>query len=421
MVNKQRFKFRGRRLRRKFTTTNGIHHTRLISPEIDLSGFTAVMIQFNQMYDWFANPAPIAGVATRSGGGDWSNVWMITPTEDLGPEIIYIEVSNEDVGNSDFQFCLFLNGDMYNINYWFVDNLMVFNPLELDAEMLSITTPCYLAGPTEITGSFKSYGTTQISSVDIEWEANGNTYPTTISGLTLNFGDTHNFTCDDLFNFPIGSYELKLRIVSVNGIPDDNPENNEVIRSLCMISNTVAKKPCVEGFTSSTCLTCAGFNDQFNPWFENHSNDITLIKYQMNWPPPGDIYYTEEGGFRRALYDVTGIPSLFINGSFVGTPGLVPLMPEVQSAYDAAIMHPGIMSIASSYLLNGTVIDIEVAVLPFAGVPDAIIHMVVFENLTTGNIGSNGETEFVNVMMKMVPDAEGTAASLADRNLLRNL
>ncbi len=35
-------------------------------------------------------------------------------------------------------------------------------------------------------------------------------------------------------------------------------------------------------------------------------------------------------------------------------------------------------------------------------------HIVVVEKLTTGNVGSNGETEFHNVMMKMLPDASGT-------------
>mgnify|MGYP006211138617 CR=1 FL=1 len=36
-------------------------------------------------------------------------------------------------------------------------------------------------------------------------------------------------------------------------------------------------------------------------------------------------------------------------------------------------------------------------------------HVVaVIEKTTTGNIGSNGETSFKHVMMKMVPDASGT-------------
>lgn len=399
----------------EFTTTNGIHHSRLISPEIDLTGLTTIMVQFNQMFDWFANPAPITGVATRSGGGDWNDVWMITQTGDVGPEVVYIAVSNDDVGAEDFQICLYLNGDMYNVNYWYIDDIMVFVPLTLDAEMLSITTPCYIGGPTEIKGIFRSYGATQITSIDIEWEANGNIYSTNISGLSLNFGDTYNFTCDDLFSLPIGSYELKVRIVNVNGISDDNPDNNQLIRQTCVVSNTVAKKPCLEEFTSSTCLTCAGFNDLFTPWLEDQADNITLIKYQMNWPPPGDIYYTEEGGIRRALYDVVGIPSLFCNGSFVGTQGMVPMITEVNEAYNEALAQAGIMNIAASHILNGTEMDISTTILPYAVIPNGIVHIIVFEYLTTGNVGSNGETEFVHVMMKMVPDANGTAVNLSDR------
>jgi hypothetical protein len=42
------------------------------------------------------------------------------------------------------------------------------------------------------------------------------------------------------------------------------------------------------------------------------------------------------------------------------------------------------------------------------------LHIAVVEKTTTGNATSNGETEFKNVMMKMVPDANGTAVNATD-------
>ncbi|MDV7400062.1 hypothetical protein RZS08_52085, partial [Arthrospira platensis SPKY1] len=36
------------------------------------------------------------------------------------------------------------------------------------------------------------------------------------------------------------------------------------------------------------------------------------------------------------------------------------------------------------------------------------LHVVFIELLTTGNVASNGETSFKHVMMKMMPDANGT-------------
>ena len=37
-----------------------------------------------------------------------------------------------------------------------------------------------------------------------------------------------------------------------------------------------------------------------------------------------------------------------------------------------------------------------------------VAHIVIVEKTTMGNVGNNGETEFHNVMMKMLPDASGT-------------
>lgn len=59
--------------------------------------------------------------------------------------------------------------------------------------------------------------------------------------------------------------------------------------------------------------------------------------------------------------------------------------------------------------------DIDVTILPYANFSNFKLHVVVFENLTTGNVGTNGETEFEHVMMKMVPDASGTTINLVDR------
>ena len=37
------------------------------------------------------------------------------------------------------------------------------------------------------------------------------------------------------------------------------------------------------------------------------------------------------------------------------------------------------------------------------------------EYITTGNVSTNGETQFEHVMMKMVPGANGTTVNLTDR------
>jgi len=130
----------------------------------------------------------------------------------------------------------------------------------------------------------------------------------------------------------------------------------------------------------------------------------------MNWPGAGDPYYTAEGGVRRDYYGVSGVPAVYVNGDYIGYQ-----FGGVQPAFDAAILMPGLLNMVSSHTLDGTEMSVEVTIVPYANFENYILHVAIFEFLTTENVASNGETEFEHVMMKMVPDAYGTTVNLVDR------
>jgi hypothetical protein len=394
-----------------FTWIQQTSVTHLISPEIDLTGLTSVNLTFRHFYDDFSGAGPLAGVATRSGGGSWNSIWEINPGSNVGPQELTFEIDNGDVGASDFQIAFYLNGNMYNIDYWYIDDVWLYLPLNVDASMSAITTPGYVNGPTEVMGTVKNLGSDQITSLEISWQIDeGDVYTTSFTGLSINFGATYDFTCEDMFELPIGGYDLKVWIVNVNGSPDQDPTNDMLMKPVSVVSYTVPKTPCFEEFTSSTCPPCATFNAQFVPWCEQHADEITLIKYQMNWPGSGDPYYTAEGGVRRNWYGVTWVPWLVGEGAFVNTN-----IGAVQAKFDEAMAQPGLLDIASTHSLDGTVMSITTNILPFADFTNFKVVINVFEWLTTENATTNGETEFENVMMKMVPDANGTNTDLMDR------
>lgn len=396
----------------KFTYAQQITVSRLISPTIDLTTFESVTLRFSHFYDNYSGTDPKIGVATRSGAkGEWTSVWEVGPSGDLGPETLIIEIDNDDVGTSDFQFCFYLDGNLYNMDYWYIDNVNLYSPFQLDAELTSITTPTYLNGPTEVGGVVSNWGQDYIVSLDIDWQIdNGDVNSTSIMGLAIGTGESYDFVCDQLLDLPIGTYDLNVWITNANGSSDNNQDNDSLTKTVNEVSNLVQRTPCFEEFTSSTCSPCAGYNQDFVPWSNNHADEITLVKYQMSWPGSGDPYYTEEGGVRRGYYGVSWVPWQIADGMQIETN-----IGAVNSFFDDAMANPSFVGIVGNHSITGTTIDVSATVLPFAGLVNSRVHIIVFENVTTENTGSNGETEFHHVMMKMIPDANGTSIDFTDR------
>jgi hypothetical protein len=385
--------------------------SRLISPQVDLTGLTSVTLKFNYYYNHNTGEGPAIGVATCSGGDSWSTVWEVIPVSNQGPEFMSLDIANPDVGQPDFQFCFYVAGDFNNLDFWYLDNIMLFRLLNLDGCMVALSTPSCIRDSVEVKGSVKNMGLTDINSLEIHWQVDkGDVHSTLFEGLNKPTFYQYNFTCDGMFAYPAGSYNLKLWIKSVNGIADDFAGNDTLEKTISVASHTVARKPCFEEFTSSTCAPCAYFNASFIPWCNEHEESITLVKYQMNWPSPGDPYYTPEAGERRIYCGVSWVPWLTVNGGYVNNNII-----DVQMAYEAAIQQPGMLKLVSSHSFDGTEITIHSTALPFARFNNLSMHMIVIEKVTTGNVGTNGETEFHHVMMKMIPDAGGTLLNLDDR------
>lgn len=171
------------------------------------------------------------------------------------------------------------------------------------------------------------------------------------------------------------------------------------------VKETVALKPLYEMFTSSTCAPCAYANPIFDVMMDANPGTHSLIKYQMNWPGSGDPYYTAEGGVRRTYYSVTGVPNLFVNAQEESPSGV---SQEIYDSYQTWTTSLEIEVLAAEIDLDN-VITIEANLNALDSYEAGLIaHVVVVEKLTVENVASNGETEFHNVMLKMLPNASGT-------------
>ncbi len=379
---------------------------RLMSPAMNMTGVNSVTLIFKHNYDKYASPSPTIGVATKSSGA-WNPVWTMVPSSDTGPEEIQVTINNSDLNKPNFQISFYVTGTIQNMNHWYFDNILLMVPLELDGKISGITIPGTITSPQEVGGVFQNIGSTAITDFSVGFEAyNGMIYDTSFTGLNLEMFDAFDFTFDQMWVQPFGTHNINMWINNVNGITDDNPGNDTVTKSITYIANILPRKVTFEEFTSSTCGPCASFNSGFVPWCESHP-DIMLVKYQMNWPGAGDPYYTAEGGTRRNYYGVSYVPDLFYNGARINAS-----VSAVQTSYNQGLALTSYIDIASSFTITGTTINITTNLLPWDNVGNVRVHNIVIEKVTTGNVSSNGETEFHHVMMDMIPDANGASVNL---------
>lgn len=381
---------------------------RLISPLIDLTGQTSVIIQFKHMFE---GGNFTLGVDTRANYSAWTNVWTLNTTGSIAGSSVIIPVSNANVGSNKFQLALYINGNSSNMLNWYFDDIQILAPLALDAMMAGTDVPNSFMHAKEVSGKVANLGTTPITSLDVNWQLDeGTIYTTHFEGLNIALGEQFSYTCNDSINVVPGTYNFKVWVSGVNGgtTPDDNPDNDMLSKDITVHEYFALRRPMFEEFTSSTCGPCAGFNSSvLNPFIEAHGNELTLVKYQMNWPGAGDPYYTAEGGVRRTYYGVSYVPDMFIDGTRVNTDAT-----GVNNGFNNSIATQSFVAINSTHLIDGNNVVIRATIKPYDTYQGVKAHIAVVERITTQNVATNGETEFHNVMMKMVPNADGSTVNL---------
>lgn len=383
---------------------------RIISPQINTTGATKLIIRFKHMLEKAGSTPFIIGVDTKSGGA-WTNVWTKSATATIDAEGVTILVQNANVGATNFQFCFYITGASTNMNSWSIDDVEVVKPLELDGAISSVDLPALFTGVQTIQGKVANLGNTAINSLDVNWQVDAEeVHTTSLTGLNVTTGMSADYVSADYLNLPEGEYILNVWISNVNGVAaDDDTSNDTLTRELSIPDRIVFYKPLFEEFTSSTCGPCATFNNTiFNPFLASHTDDdLTLIKYQMNWPGAGDPYYTAEGGTRRGYYGVNAVPDLYIDGMKVATTAA-----GVSGGYNATAGTMANVAIDAVHNVSGNNVLIDCNIIPYLNYSNVKVHIAIVEKITTQNVATNGETEFHHVMMDMVPTGNGTTANL---------
>ena len=394
--------------------------SRFVSPVIDLSGVNSVVISFKHMLDYYESNATLGIATTSNGGSTWNQAWTQPFTTDaLGT--ITQQINTADVGSANFQFCIFYSGSSYNYDHWYFDDIKVFTLENLDVAVTNTTMPdIHGTGNLTVNLGVMNYGSTQVTSIKAAYEVNG--MEPVEQTFTVNLGSlattSLNFTQPIVLENP-GAYTVTMSVLQVNGEEDDIAENNTLVKDVSVPLDHVQRYPMIEHFTSSTCPPCVAVNNSMLTFCNNNPGRYTYTKYQMNWPGNGDPYYTAEGGVRRTYYGISAVPNVIIDGVNLGSAAVN------QNTFNQHANEPGYFDVRASFTVEGNSIHVIADVMPFVDV-EARVYITVNEKLTTGNVGSNGETQFRHVMMKMLPNGEGssiafTAAEMRQFEFTQNM
>ena len=383
--------------------------TRLVSPAIDLTGVNSVVFSFKHALDNYSGSNTIGVATTSDGGTTWNQAWSQGYSTSSSWTVSQ-EINTPDMGHANVQFCIFFNGSSYNINDWFFDDIVVFTLENLDLGLEAATIPEFIGnGETSFGIKVSSYGSTTVTSVEATYEVEGKE-PVTET-FTVNIAPLGtailNFTTPTLLT--PGSYNVTYSINLVNGQVDDDANNNTLSKVVKVSLGSAERKPMIEHFSSSTCSPCVQPNIAMHTFCNNNEGRYTYTKYQMNWPGSGDPYYTDEGGVRRTYYSVNAVPMAFLDAESLN-------FNTIQTKFDQHAAITAYMDIKGSFSVEGNTINVKADVMPYVDA-NARIYVSVNEKETHGNVGTNGETSFHHIFMKMLPDAQGTTVEFVTGEL----
>ncbi len=165
-----------------------------------------------------------------------------------------------------------------------------------------------------------------------------------------------------------------------------------------------------EEFTNTSCEPCSEFSPSLDKVIASRMNDMVAITYHLNFPSNRDPFYLanpEEAMARSTFYDVSGVPSLRVDGEHRGAWGYEEYLDEY---IDNAANVPAKVDIDTEAQLDGGKLTVNVSLQPKDVPQDADLRLYVVaveERVEWDAPAPNGETSWNYVMRKMLPDAHG--------------
>ena len=390
-----------------YPSFNGI--SRVVMTPVNLTDIESVVVSFKHYLDNFSGAHNI-GIATSSDGSTWNTGWSQTYNSTGGGSVSEL-ISTPDMGKENVYFCIYYEGYSYNINDWYFDDIEIFTQENLDLKLVSIDVPNIVnAGVTEVPFTVQNMGATTIESftietVDISADYCGTTDPQTFETNLAPF-EIAQFTLQISFDLNPGTYNIPIDIIDVNGTVDDDTNNNGMDKTFNVSAGIAQRIPMIEHFSSSTCPPCVNVNYAMANLTAANPGKYTYTKYPCYWPGSGDPYCNDDVRTRVSFYACNAAPQTFLDGIDQGFTSVT------QGALDEHYSTPAFADVRGAFNVQGNTINVTADFMSYFNMSGINAYISINEKTTTGNVGTNGETEFHHILMKMLEDGNGNPLEL---------
>ncbi len=167
----------------------------------------------------------------------------------------------------------------------------------------------------------------------------------------------------------------------------------------------------MEVATNSGCGNCAVSNEIMNTFYKDNFGGVISLRYHAAWPDISDPMYADnpiDNDARTNYYGVTYTPQYFMDGVSKGSADDVERMIEEMKA-ELAENSPFWIDIYSNISPDSVKFTVSVKAFQNVSLAGLKLRTAIIERLKHFDTppGSNGETDFPDVMRKLLPDYTG--------------
>lgn len=393
----------------------------------DVANIMSLNVQFGAME---SSADRKFGVRVREKNGQWNTIKEL---DDLGTALtttLFVEIDAEWAEKDSVEIELYFN-EKHNPNnsfYFFIDDVKMAAYTPSNEFHTSIVTDPYFSLASigedtelDLTLRVANSGTTPIDSLRYAFSVNGTaaqirTVVFTPS-MAIMTGSAETTETINMAATSFGDNLLKVWPIAYNDQDITAASSDTVRYAFKLIEASMMTQdyiPLLECFTASWCPPCASMNRYLNPALEDlrEQGMINVIKYQSY----GDKYYISASDRRSVLYsDIDGygfIPFPIYNGkenisSWSNYFNEIMATLRQKATEDHSEKAMAAIEITKAEAdANTEKLELSFSVTSaFTGT--ASVFAAVTEKTTTGNRGSNGETQFHWVAMDMPTSGNG--------------